>query len=262
MKKVLSTLTALLALGAPALAENTSTTTPTVLLVHGAFADASSWSRVIEELHKAGIEAQAVANPLRGLQSDGDYVASLAQQIPGPVLLVGHSYGGPVITVAGSEADNVKGLVYVASFGLDRGQSIQDTLAGFKEPPLNSALQPLSYPNGAATATEFLIQKDRFHEVFSADLPHNVTDVLRVSQRPVAASAFGEKLQVEPAWKKLPSWFLVATADQAINPDAQRAAAQRIHATTIEVEASHAVAVSRPAEVTGLILQALKSLQP
>lgn len=259
MKKAMHMLTTLLALSTPALAQ--SNTQPTVLLVHGAFADGSSWNLVIEQLQKAGVKAQAVANPLRGLQSDGDYVASIAKQIAGPVLLVGHSYGGPVITVAGSEAPNVKGLVYVASFGLDQGQSIQETVAGFKEPLLNTALQGMTFPNGPSEALEFYIQPDRYHEVFSADLPTTITDVLRNSQRPVVASAFGEKLQIEPAWKKLPSWFLIATQDNAINPDAQRAAAQRIHAKTTEIDASHAVALSRPQDVAGLILEALKFIE-
>lgn len=257
MKKAIHMLTALLLSSVPAFAQHP----PTVLLVHGAFADGSSWNLVIEQLQKSGIKAQAIANPLRGLQSDGDYVASIAKQIAGPVLLVGHSYGGPVITVAGNKAPNVKGLVYVASFGLDQGQSIQDSLAGFKEPLINSALQGLTFPNGQAEMLEFYIQPDRYHEVFGADLPTTMTDVLKLTQRPVVASAFGEKLQVEPAWKKLPSWFLVASEDNAINPDAQRAAAQRIHAKTMEVAASHAVALSRPQDVAGLILEALKTLE-
>ncbi len=230
---------------------------PTVILVHGAFADASSWASVIERLQLAGVKVQAVSNPLRGLSIDGEYVASVARQINSPVLLVGHSYGGPVITYAGSKADNVKGLVFVASFGVDKGQNVNDSTAAFPPPLLATSLEPKQYPDGTGNAVELYIQPDKFAQVFAADVTAEKLPVLAASQRPVAAAAFGEPLAVEPAWKRLPSWFLVTTQDNAINPDSQRAAAKRMGATVKEVAGSHAVAVSQPGTVANFILDAV-----
>ncbi|MCE7000735.1 alpha/beta hydrolase [Saccharothrix sp. S26] len=233
---------------------------PTVVLVHGAFADGSSWAKVIDLLRERGVDAVAVSNPLRGLAHDGDYVASVAGQVDGPVVLVGHSYGGPVITHAATKAANVKALVYVASFGVDRGQSALSSVEGFPPVELNTSLVPQRFPDGDDTDTEFTIRRDAFASVFAADLPAEVTATAAVSQRPIAARALAEPLSVEPAWKALPSWFVVATADNAINPDSQRAAAGRLGATTVEVEASHAIALSRPAEVAAQVLAAVTSL--
>ncbi|MET1074813.1 MAG: alpha/beta hydrolase [Umezawaea sp.] len=235
--------------------------TPTVVLVHGAFADASSWAPVVERLRAQGVEALAVGNPLRGLTHDGEYVASVVNQVDGPVVLVGHSYGGPVITYAGSKADNAKALVFVASFGVDKGDSALGSVAEFPEVELATSLVPRQYPSGEGTDTEFTIREDAFASVFGADLPAEVTAVAAVSQRPVAQAALGEPLGVEPAWRTLPSWFAVATADHAIHPDSQRAAAKRLGATTIEVEGgSHSIAVSHPDEVANLVLEAVRSL--
>ena len=233
---------------------------PTVVLVHGAFADGSSWSKVIELLHERGVDALAVSNPLRGLAHDGDYVASVAGQVDGPVVLVGHSYGGPVITHAATKAPNVKALVYVAAFGVDEGQSALSSVEDFPPVELNTSLVPQQFPDGEGTDTEFTIRRDAFASVFAADLPAEVTATAAVSQRPIAARALGEPLAVEPAWKSLPSWFVVATADNAIHPDSQRAAAGRLGSTAVEVDASHAIALSRPTEVADQILAAVASL--
>jgi pimeloyl-ACP methyl ester carboxylesterase len=238
----------------------TTTGSPTIVLVHGAFAEASSWSGVIKRLQAGGHAVQAVANPLRGLAADGEYIASVARQIDGPVLLVGHSYGGPVITHAGTKADNVVGLVFVASFGLDQGQSIPESTAAFPPPELSSALRPQMYPISDGEAPELYIEAAKFASVFAADLSPEQLAVLAVSQRPVSAPGFGEPLTVAPAWKHLPSWFLVTTQDNAIHPDSQRAAAQRLGSTVLEVAASHAVAVSEPDAVAGLIVDALNNL--
>ena len=236
-------------------------TNPTVVLVHGAFADGSSWAPVVERLRAEGVESLAVSNPLRGLTYDGDYVASVVNQIDGPVVLVGHSYGGPVITHAGSKAENVKGLVFVASFGVDKGVSALGSVEGFPEVELGTSLVPRQFPTAEGTDTEFTIRLDAFSSVFGADLPADFAATAAVSQRPVAQGALGEPLGVEPAWKKLPSWFAVATADHAIDPDSQRAAAKRLGATTVEVEGgSHSIAVSRPEEVTALIVAAVTAV--
>ncbi|MFJ3307418.1 alpha/beta fold hydrolase [Streptomyces sp. NPDC086549] len=238
-----------------------SAPSPTVVLVHGAFADASSWSRVVGRLSAAGVATVAAPNPLRGLTADGEYVANIAGQIEGPVLLVGHSYGGPVITYASAKADNVKGLVFVASFGVDQGVSTLGSNEGFPPAELDAALLPRTFPRDDETGTEFYIQPEHFHSVFCADLPADEAAVLAVSQRPAADAAFGEPLAVEPGWKKVPSWFIVAGADHAINPDAERAAAKRIGATVTEIDGgSHAIALSHADEVAQVVLGALREI--
>ncbi|MER7498939.1 alpha/beta hydrolase [Nonomuraea pusilla] len=237
----------------------TANATPTVVLVHGAFADASSWSGVIADLQDHGIPVVAPPNPLRGLASDAAYVASVAARIDGPVVLVGHSYGGALITVAGT-AGNVAGLVYVAAYALDEGESLGELQGRFAEPPLAGALRPADYPlPDGGTAVEFTIDAGAFPSVFAADVPAEVTRVLAVAQRPLAASAFTEPASAA-AWKAKPSWALVATGDQAINPEVQRFGARRAGATIVEAEgASHAVAVSRPKDVAALIREAVKA---
>jgi pimeloyl-ACP methyl ester carboxylesterase len=227
--------------------------TPTVVLVHGAFADGSSWSGVIAELQAAGIAVLAAANPLRGVATDAAYVASVAAEIDGPVLLVGHSYGGAVITRVASQAGNVVGLVYVAAFALDEGESMLEIAGRYPDTLLGPALRPATVPvDNAEPGVDLYLTADRYRGAFGADLPERVTSVAAVAQRPIAAVAFEEHSGIA-AWKTLPCWYVVATADRAIHPDAQRFMAQRIGADTIEVEASHSVAVSRPTEVAGHI---------
>jgi pimeloyl-ACP methyl ester carboxylesterase len=233
---------------------------PTVLLVHGAFADGSSWNAVSAELAARGLTVRALSNPLRGLAYDGDYVASVAQQVPGDVVLVGHSYGGPVITHAASKADNVKGLVYVAAFGIDKGESALGSVAAFPPAPLGEAVVPNDYPTSSGSAVELTIDQGRFREIFAADLDEEFTEIAGRAQRPVAAAALNEELQVDPAWRTLPSWFVVATADNAIHPDAQRAAAKRLNAKTIEIQASHAIALSQPQPVADIIAEAVATV--
>jgi pimeloyl-ACP methyl ester carboxylesterase len=225
---------------------------PTVVLVHGGFADASFWTPVIQELQARGLPVLAPANPLRGLAGDAEYIASFVNQIEGPVLLVGHSYGGAVISVAGAAADNVVGLVYVAAFILDEGESFGEVFAGFPETPLLGAVRPGTYPlPGGGTAVELSIAPELYRSAFAADLPSDVTEVLAVMQRPFAA-IFEDRAQAA-AWKTLPSWAVVATADNAIHPDAERHMAHRAGAETIEVDASHSIALSQPKAVVELI---------
>ncbi|MFE9557819.1 alpha/beta fold hydrolase [Streptomyces sp. NPDC006703] len=236
-----------------------TTSTPTVVLVHGAFADAASWSGVIAELQSHGIPVIAPPNPLRGLASDAAYVASVAAQIDGPVVLVGHSYGGALITVAGT-AENVVGLVYVAAYVLEEGESLGELQSRFPDSPQVSNLKQWTYPvDGADPAVEVTITPDAFPDVFAADVPADVTKVLAVAQRPLAAAAF-EETAAAAAWKTKPSWALVAGADHAINPEVERFGAQRAGATIVEIEgASHAVAVSQPKQVAALILDAVRA---
>src|ERR687890_2112714 len=176
---------------------------PTVVLVHGAFADASGWNGVIERLQAEGVQVTAPPNPLRGISIDSAYIASFLDQISGPVLAVGHSYGGAVLTNAATNADNVVGLVYVAAFAPDEGETLADIEGDSKDSVLTTALAPLQYPTGegAERAVEFAIDPEKFHDAFAADLPAEQTAVMAATQRPVAELAFSET-SGEPAWKK------------------------------------------------------------
>jgi pimeloyl-ACP methyl ester carboxylesterase len=233
----------------------------TVVLVHGAFADASSWTGVIERLQKEGVQVTAPANPLRGISIDSAYIASLIDQIPGRVLAVGHSYGGAVITNAAPKAKNVVGLVYVAAFAPEEGERLGDAENNSKDSVLSSALAPLHYPTGqgAQTAVELAINPAHFHEAFAADLPAAQAALMAATQRPVAELAFSEPSGV-PAWKTLPSWTVVAAGDKAAGSDVIRAMAQRAGATIIEVEGSHVIMISQPQAVTDVILSAVAAV--
>jgi pimeloyl-ACP methyl ester carboxylesterase len=244
-----------------------SQTTPTtagpltVVLVHGAFADASSWTGVIERLQKEGVQVTAPANPLRGISIDSAYIASLIDQIPGRVLAVGHSYGGAVITNAATKAKNVVGLVYVAAFAPEEGERLGEVENNSKDSVLSSALVALHYPTGqgAQTAVEFAINPAHFHDAFAADLSAEQAALMAATQRPAAELAFSEPAGA-PAWKTLPSWTVVATGDKAAGSDVIRAMAQRAGATIIEVEGSHVIMISRPQAVTDVILSAVAAV--
>jgi pimeloyl-ACP methyl ester carboxylesterase len=233
-----------------------SPNTPTVVLVHGGFADASFWAPVIRDLQAQNLPVLAPPNPLRGLAHDAEYIASYVNQIDGPVLLVGHSYGGAVISVAGASTPNAVGLVYVAAFALDEGESFGEIFAQFGDTPLVGAVRPSEYPlpNGE-TAVELTIAPELYQSAFAADLATEVTEVAAVSQRPFAA-IFEDRAEAA-AWKTLPSWAVVATSDKAIPPDAERHMARRAGAETIEVEASHSIALSQPKAVVDLIQTAV-----
>jgi pimeloyl-ACP methyl ester carboxylesterase len=235
---------------------------PTVVLVHGAFADASGWNGVIERLQAEGVQATAPANPLRGITIDSAYIASFLEQVPGPVLAVGHSYGGAVITNAATNADNVVGLVYVAAFAPDEGETLAGIEQGSKDSVLNTALMPLQYPTGGGeqTAVEFAIDPAKFHDAFAADLPAEQTAVMAATQRPVAELAFSEPTGA-PGWKALPSWAVVPTGDKAAGSDVVRSMAERAEATITEAEGSHVIMMSQPQEVADAILRALKDVE-
>jgi pimeloyl-ACP methyl ester carboxylesterase len=235
----------------------TDTAPLTVVLVHGAFADASSWSGVIERLQAAGIQVTAPANPLRGIATDSAYVASFLNQIPGPVLAVGHSYGGAVISNAATDAANVVGLVFVAAFAPDEGERLGEVESGSKDSVLMTALVPLQYPlgDGTQTAVEFAIDPAKFHDAFAADLPPEQAAVMAATQRPVAELAFSEP-SGPPAWRSSPAWAVVATGDKAAGTDVVRSMAERARATITEAEGSHVIMVSQPGAVAEVIMTA------
>ena len=233
----------------------------TVVLVHGAFADASSWTGVIERLQARGVQVTAPANALRGLASDSADLASFFNQISGPILAVGHSYAGAVITNAATQASNVVGLVFVAAFAPEEGERLGEVESGSKDSILSSAQVALTYPTGqgAETAVEFAINPARFHETFAADLPAEQAALMAATQRPIAEGAFTEPTGV-PAWKTLPSWAVVATGDKAAGTDVVRAMARRAGATITEVEGSHVIMISQPQIVTDVILRAVAAV--
>ena len=234
---------------------------PTIVLVHGAFADASSWNGVIERLQQQGYTVIAPANPLRGVAADSAYTASLLNQIDGPVLLTGHSYGGAVITNAATSTPNVVGLVFVAAFAPDEGETLGEVENGSKDSVLNSALVQYNYPSGPGgqTSVEFAINPALIREAFAADLPPEVTALMAATQRPVAVAAFSDA-SGPPAWKKLPSWAVVASGDKAAGADVVRSMAQRAGADIVEVEGSHVIMISQPQAVADHILKAARSV--
>jgi pimeloyl-ACP methyl ester carboxylesterase len=195
---------------------------PTVVLVHGAFADASGFAGVIRELHSKGVEARAPMNPLRSLSFDADAIAKYTSTIDGPVILAGHSYGGAVISQAAPSVKDVVGLVFLSAFALDEGESS----AGIQEPYppslVGKNVEPTPYDApGAPGGPDLFIPISMFHEAFCADLPAEVAATMAVSQRPVSAAAFTENATVA-GWKSLPSWYMVSEQDNAIPPDCER----------------------------------------
>jgi pimeloyl-ACP methyl ester carboxylesterase len=236
------------------MSETTSSSSPTVVLVHGAFADSSSWNGVVERLQSAGIQVTAAPNPLRGISHDSEYVASFIKQVPGPVLAVGHSYAGAVISNAATGLDNVVGLVFVAAFAPDEGERLGEVAGASRDSLLGTAQVALRYPNadGTQTATEFAIDPAKLHDVFAADLPAHEAAVMAATQRPVSELAFTEP-SGPPAWKSLPSWAVIASPDKAAGTDIVRSMAERAGATITEVEGSHVIMISRPDVVADVI---------
>lgn len=234
-------------------------TVPTVVLVHGAFTDASSWAGVIRFLHSAGLTVRAPANALRGLAQDAAYVESVVREIGGPVVLVGHDYGGAVITHAATAADNVVALCYVAGFGLDIGESVLDVTHRFAPAPAADALLTHVRADGIPRSREpeLSISEDHFPRVYAADLPAAVADVMSVTQRPIACRALIGR-SGPPGWAAKPSWYGIATADQLVNPTAQRFMAQRMAATEHVLHGSHAVVLSQPGAVAAMIREAVE----
>jgi pimeloyl-ACP methyl ester carboxylesterase len=226
---------------------------PTIVLIHGAFADASTWRPVVDRLAGDGHAVLAPPNPLRGLEYDASYTASVIDAIDGPVVLVGHSYGGAVITVAGS-SDKVVGLVYVAAVAPDEGESVNDLQGRFPSLAMGSLVRPVSLPDGSVEVT---IDPARFRDVFGADLPAADAAFRAISQRSVSGTAFDDPATAA-AWRTTPSWAVFGTADQPVAPELQRFAYDRAGSTVTEVEgASHLLMVSQPDIVAGVIREAV-----
>jgi pimeloyl-ACP methyl ester carboxylesterase len=238
------------------MSQNSANSPLTVLLVHGAFADSSSWAGVIERLQANDVQVIAAANPLRGLSADSAYIASMIDQIPGPVLAVGHSYGGAVISNAATGRSNVVGLVYVAAFAPDEGEQLIAVSGSSKDSLLGTALVPHQYPTASGMATEFTIDPAKARDAFASDVSDAQATLIGTIQRPVSELAFSEPSGA-PAWKTLPSWAVVATNDRAAGTDVVRAHAERAGAVITEVDGSHVIMVSQPQVVADVIKAAI-----
>ncbi|TDE92688.1 alpha/beta hydrolase [Occultella glacieicola] len=233
-------------------------TTPTVLLVHGAFAESASWNGVITRLQGESVRAVAVANPLRSVAGDGDHVRAVADAIGGPVLLVGHSYGGMVISHAGADNPNVAGLVYVAAFVPETGESALELSAKFPGSTLGDALLGYPVPGGDV---ELRITGEKFHQQFAHDVPADLAATMAATQRPVTEAALKEALAVPAPWRAVPTWSIWAEQDRNIPAELEAFTAERA-ATRAAIEiagASHALSVSQPDAVAKVILEAVRT---
>ena len=234
---------------------------PTVVLVHGSWADSSSWTGVIERLQRAGYPVRAVYNPLRGLANDSAVLTGFLSTIPGPVVLAAHSYGGAVISNGAAASPNVKALVYVDAFAPEVGESIlqlvgpDSVLAG--DPATVFDFVPFGSGPGDV---DLYLKKTLFQEEFASDLPRRTSAVLYATQRPAAAGGFAETATAA-AWKTIPSWYLIGTRDTVIPPDRQRFMAQRAGSRTVEITASHVSLISRPGAVTAVIVAAARTVR-
>jgi len=230
------------------LMNNSTSTKPSIVLVHGAFADASGWQKVIPLLEKDGFSVTAVQNPLKSIAEDVATTKRVIESQKGDVVLEGHSYGGAIITGAGANNPKVKALVYVAAFAPDARETLGALIGQFPPTPLGSGLVPDS-------AGFLHIDRAKFREIFATDVPEGEAATMAATQKPIAGAAFGETQPVA-AWKTIPSWYVVSTQDQAINPEAERFMAKRMSAHTTEIEASHVSFISQPAKIAAIIEEA------
>ncbi|MEU8819764.1 alpha/beta hydrolase [Actinoplanes sp. NPDC048796] len=233
---------------------------PTVVLVHGAFADGSSFAKLVPELLDAGLKVLVPAVPNRSLSGDAAYLSSVLRSIDGPVVLVGHSYGGAVITVAGAE-ENVEALVYLAGYALEEGESLAQLQGRFPDSELASALVYTSYPieGSTETGTDVSVDIAKFPKIFAHDIDPTLAQVLAVSQRPLAAAAFTEPAAVA-AWRTTPAWGVISSSDNTINPDVERFGYRRGGIRPVEIDSSHVVMISHPREVAGVIREAIAAI--
>jgi pimeloyl-ACP methyl ester carboxylesterase len=230
---------------------------PTIVLVHGAFADASGFGDVTERLQRRGYTVISPANPLRGPASDAAYVASVMRTISGPIVLVAHSYGGAVVSLAANQVPNVKALVYLNALALEADESNLDILERFPSKIL-PALQARPFPQAdGSEGTDLYIDPAQFRSVFAADLPSRTAARMATAQRPISLAAAVEK-STEPAWKTIPSWYLIGRQDQVFTAEAQRFMAERAGARVTEINSSHVSFISRPGKATEVILRAAR----
>lgn len=243
--------------GIAAAGDKTGPEKPTIVLVHGAFAESSSWDSVVAQLGKHGYRVVAAANPLRGVANDAAAVSRIVKSIRGPVVLVGHSYGGPVITEAATGNANVAALVYVAAFAPDVGESSLSLSAKFPGSTLGTSLTTIALPGGDE---DLYIQTDKFRAQFAADVPAAKAALMAASQRPIALSALGEPSRIA-SWKTLPSYVIYGTADRNIPAAVMEFMVERARArdTVAIAGASHALMVSHPAEVAAMIEEAAEA---
>ncbi len=235
-------------------------TSPTVVLIHGAFADASGYAAIIQNLEADGLTVFAPPNPLRSLSIDADTVRAFVAEIEGDVVLVGHSYGGAVITQASASLPNVKALVYLAAFGIDVGEDCLSVQGKYAPSKLATTARPSSYDSiGSPGGPELHIDYASFHDTFCADLPADVAAVMAATQRPVAAASLSEPATAA-GWKTIPSWYLVCEGDNAINPELEKFFAERMGATTGTSSGSHVAFIAQPEQSTELIKKAVASL--
>lgn len=232
---------------------------PTIVLVHGAFEDASIWNKVIQRLQRDGYPVVAFANPLLGVAVDAAYLRSVMDRIQGPLILVAHSYGGAVITQAGGDEPKVKGLVYAASILPAAGEAPSQLIERFPGSSFPTSTEAVSYtrPDGTS-GTYLLYQADKFHSQVAADVPASEAALMLATQRPMDLACLTETL-TSAAWTTKPTWQIMTLQDLAIPPAEQKFEADRAHSTAIEVNASHAVTVSNPDVVTDVIEQAARA---
>jgi len=234
---------------------------PTIVLVHGGWDNSTGWNAVVAKLQKNGFDVIAPANPLRDLASDSAYVSSVLDTIGGPIVLVGHSYGGAVITNAAVGHANVKALVYIAAFAPAEGESLFQLVTmnpGSQIGPNTLITRPYPLPTGGE-GTDLYLTREGVRTAFAQDLPRKTTDLMFATQRPFTQEAFGAPSGT-PAWMSIPSWYLVASDDRAIPPVTQRFMAERAGAQTTEVFSSHVPQISQPDAVTEIIMQAAESI--
>ena len=233
---------------------------PTIVLVHGAWADATGFDAELRALRRRGFRAIGFANPLRDLAGDAAYLAEFLRSVTGPLVLVGHSYGGNVISVAAVGNDQVRALVYLNGWLCDQGESQQQLLERFDGSLVGPSIRPLPFTNpDGSEGTDLYLDPEAFGDAFAADLDPATAAVMAAAQRPYAAAAFAAAPSGPPAWKRLPCWYLLGTQDKAIPPALQRFMAERADATIVEVAASHVSFVSQPEAATQLILQAVEA---
>jgi pimeloyl-ACP methyl ester carboxylesterase len=235
--------------------QSSGSTKPAIVLVHGAWADATSWNGVVPQLQSAGFRVFAPPNPLRSMVSDAASIAAFVKSIPGPVVLVGHSYGGAVISSASPSTPNVQALVYVDGFALAEGESCLSVLPTSPPPPAD-LFTPVPLPSGDA---DLYFTPKYYGVVFASDVPAPAAALMAVSQRPLTASALNEKAPSSAGWKTIPSWYVVGDADLVIPPPVQMMMAQRAKATISHVNGSHPSMIQHPEATVAAIMAAVEA---